>query len=235
MRQAARLQLALVLAASAVLSVLMYCVWLRSEYYAPRLIRDIWNGNTNVIQSDIDNGASIERRTSVFGADNLTGFTPLMWACCKRNADIVRILLDAKADANAIEPRYGRSALHILFNSASASPSEACIRLLLQAGAHFDARTKGGETPLSMAIISSDVRGADALLEKISSSGCWQRDGKEYLAQAIGNRDAAMVECLLRHGADASGKSAEGLTMLDLARRCNAPPELVSLLQAANK
>jgi len=94
------------------------------------------------------------------------GKTPLMWAACTSNPDLLKLFLDSKADPN-LKTQNGSSSLHL---AASQPDPEICI-LLADYGANVNAKNNAGLTPLIIAVsaLRRDVvhmllfRGADAL------------------------------------------------------------------------
>ena len=73
--------------------------------------------------------------------------TPLLSAAFQGHVEMVRILIDAGADVNAAETRYGYAPL---LDAASHGHVDV-IRLLLDAGADREARVKDGRTAVQLA------------------------------------------------------------------------------------
>uniref|UniRef100_A0A8C9NYN4 NF-kappa-B inhibitor alpha n=1 Tax=Spermophilus dauricus TaxID=99837 RepID=A0A8C9NYN4_SPEDA len=77
------------------------------------------------------------------------GHTPLHVAVIHRDSEMVRLLRDAGADLNKLEPTCGRSPLHL---AVEAQATEV-LEILLRAGADPAARMYGGRTPLGSALL----------------------------------------------------------------------------------
>ncbi|KAI6049043.1 NF-kappa-B inhibitor beta [Marmota monax] len=82
-------------------------------------------------------------------AENYEGHTPLHVAVIHRDSEMVRLLRDAGADVNKLEPTCGRSPLHL---AVEAQATEV-LEILLRAGADPAARMYGGRTPLGSALL----------------------------------------------------------------------------------
>uniref|UniRef100_A0A8C9UK50 Nuclear factor of kappa light polypeptide gene enhancer in B-cells inhibitor, beta n=1 Tax=Spermophilus dauricus TaxID=99837 RepID=A0A8C9UK50_SPEDA len=82
-------------------------------------------------------------------AENYEGHTPLHVAVIHRDSEMVRLLRDAGADLNKLEPTCGRSPLHL---AVEAQATEV-LEILLRAGADPAARMYGGRTPLGSALL----------------------------------------------------------------------------------
>ncbi|XP_060719237.1 NF-kappa-B inhibitor beta [Tachysurus vachellii] len=94
---------------------------------------------------------------------NYAGVSALHVAVQKGRCDIIRMLLEAGADANQMDQCAGRSPLHwaVEYQSCSA------VELLLRCGASVDQRSYSGHTPLYCALYRPDTR----LRELLRSAG----------------------------------------------------------------
>jgi uncharacterized protein len=116
-------------------------------------------GHASVVGLLIARGADIRTRTS-HGFAN----TPLHAAAAGRRCDCAQILLEAGADANALDAN-AYTPLHI----AAAGGEVGLIRLLLAHGAEPDARGPG-RTPMEMALERGEAEAA-ALLRTADRRG----------------------------------------------------------------
>lgn len=95
-------------------------------------------GQAAAVSILLQHGAIIETRTRVLG------LSPLMLACHGRletHEDVVRVLLEAGAEPNAVDWRVGSSSLMF----AAFSGDEGLVRLLFAAGARLDTRDHYGK------------------------------------------------------------------------------------------
>ncbi|CAI8029606.1 Protein VAPYRIN [Geodia barretti] len=74
----------------------------------------------------------------------LNGWTPLMRASFDGHVEIVRLLIEAKAQLNIQEKEDGATALHLAAQEGKAD----VVRLLTEAGAQLDIQRTDGTTPL---------------------------------------------------------------------------------------
>ena len=158
----------------------------------------------------------VEGKTAPF----LAGYTPLMIAAVDGEADLVRVLLAAGADVNAVVDgarvraatradvkvlEEGRSGLML---AADAGEREI-VEILLEAGADVRIQGSAGETALSLAL----QKGNDEIAELLRFAGAGGEGGKSTdaeLIRAVERRDAAAVQTALGAGADpdAAAKNA---------------------------
>jgi hypothetical protein len=80
---------------------------------------------------------------NVDGYRGVGGGTALYWACCVGYAECARLLINQKADVNAMN-KYGDSALH----EAATQGHLGCVKLLVQNGADVNCQSDDGGTPL---------------------------------------------------------------------------------------
>jgi ankyrin repeat protein len=175
------------------LLALVVIAFLSSPFHHPALVRAAQRGDAEAVARAIARGANLNRRTNVFGADNFTGWTALMWAAYWRNAEVVRLLTDAKADLNP-EDRFGRTALHLVFDGSHRGAIEPTVRVLLEAGANPTSRMHGGETPLHLAVNRGDMASILLLIEAGADVNAVTKDGVTALANALSRRDDADIE-----------------------------------------
>ncbi|CAD6500059.1 BgTH12-04164 [Blumeria graminis f. sp. triticale] len=119
------------------------------------------------------------------GQDGL-GRTPLHWTCATGKINLTERLLtrNPKANLHAIETR-GKTALHL----AVSNNRQDIVNLLLKYGAHINAKSDGGWTPLHNALeIESEKRAS-----------------------------AKILRMLISHGADPNAKLLNGMTPLHIA------------------
>lgn len=172
---------------------------------------------------------------------------PLLHAAAGGKAEIVRVLLQRRADKEVPE-YYARTAIEY----AAANGHLPCVELLHHAGAArlqhalqaaFDfnqtevaayllrhgvvapavnealtQRSLTGETALMQALADGELGRAELLLALAPQQMNRQNSyGETALMQAVAAENLAAVELLLQHGADSAIKDDRGLTPLDAA------------------
>jgi ankyrin repeat protein len=148
---------------------------------------------------------------------NGNGDTPLALAAVYGHNETVKILLDAGADPNDINPeddRDGRSVLHL---AVRGKKSEGAIELLLDAGADPNILDKNGATPLFYPASKGKASYVKILLSRGTQPNVQLGDGTTALFVAIGGGDLDTVELLLENQADVNIKANNDLTPLHLA------------------
>lgn len=138
------------------------------------------------------------------------------------NADILKMLLDAGADANA-RATTGETALHV----AIAEEKQACLEILLAHHADVNLSTNG-ITPLIKAITQGNTAIAEQLLKAGARVNDTMSNGETALicAARLGNEDA--IQLLLEAGANANDEG-QGKTAL-IAAITNRHENIVKLL-----
>eukprot|EP01045_Picozoa_sp_COSAG04_P016320 COSAG04_NODE_1351_length_7119_cov_17.943447_2_plen_1558_part_00 len=141
-------------------------------------------------------------------ADSLGG-TPLMTSAANGFLPLLRLLLESKAEVNAVRPQDGATAFH--FTCFNNMPD--CAEALVRAGCDTSLRTKGGKTGRDLA----RAKGNTAVLERLdaleqSDSSLEEKAGseasaKDRLLAAAGRGDCGEVERLIEGGLDINAMS----------------------------
>ena len=165
------------------------------------------------------------------------GFTPLALACYVNRLDSVKLLLKAGADAEVpVTNRGWRRALHFAVGEGSVK----VIRALLEAGVSEDPVTKpDNETPLHIASAQVATEALEIVRELLEYGADVNRkrsdvdsDGASPLHIAARTGDLAVVEMLLKAGADFTSLDKDGKTPLQISMESGASTEEVSNLLA---
>jgi ankyrin repeat protein len=143
---------------------------------------------------------------------NKAGYTALHLAVKKGHIEVVRVLLEAKADI-AIASKSGKTALH---DVAYYKGSIDLAKLLIDAGAPVNVMDKRRKTPLDYA----RARRNDALVELLLAKGA--RTGRELRAEtdihyAAANGYAEAVRRFIENGGDVNADDRGGYTALQYA------------------
>lgn len=140
----------------------------------------------------------------------------------------VKLLLQAGADANSYD-KIGWTSLHY----AAGKNNIELAALLLSYGADYNILSKTGTetefTPLITAVVKRADDTLDFLLEAGADPNKQSDNVVSPLAQAIYEKNAPAVRCLLKHGAHVNQKYGKH-TPLEWARAESAPDEIVQML-----
>lgn len=136
--------------------------------------------------------------------------TPLMEAASAGHVDIVKLLLEYGADANA-QSSAGNTPLMYACNGGH----EEIVKILLEQGANIEDHNENGHTPLMEAASSGHVNIAKILLDKGAGINTHSNEFKESaLTLACYKGHLEMVKFLLEAGADHEHKTDEMHTAL---------------------
>lgn len=131
-----------------------------------------------------------------------TGVTPLMLACMRNSADLVKLLLEHKAAVNAADAD-GRSVLvRSIANALRGKTSADLIGMLLDAGADTEARDTDSLTPLMMAAVAGNTSLLELLIRRKAAVGATDACGVPAIEQAAIYGHEKAVELLARFGAE---------------------------------
>jgi ankyrin repeat protein len=153
------------------------------------------------------------RDTNV-NAAQVDGTTALHWAVQHNDADTVKALLAAGANAKA-ENRYSVTPLSIACTNGSASIAQ----LLIEAGADVNAALRGGETPLMTAARTGKVDLVKLLIARGANVDHRLAQGQTALMWASADGHTAVVEALLAAGAEFRKPLDSGFTPMLFAVR----------------
>lgn len=144
-----------------------------------------------------------------------SGWTPLMMACSRKDAEqIVDLLLSKDADVNA-KNNNGQTALHFCASKINLDIARTLMAQKPPASARI--KDRRGQLPLHRAAAVGSVPMMKALLDAKSPLDATDMDGMTALHHAMseGHGDAALL--LLTRGADFSKKDKDDHVPLDLA------------------
>jgi ankyrin repeat protein len=136
---------------------------------------------------DAKSAALLLERGANPGRRDQSGSTPLHEASLYGRTEIVRMMLDRKAEPNMVDQGLGKTPLH----EACTFGSEGVVAMLLQAGARLDARTQDGETPLALAARSGSL----PTVELLVNAGADASEAEPFL-RAVQRGSVAVIDYL---------------------------------------
>ena len=141
-----------------------------------------------------------------------SGQTLLMLAVRNGYAEVANILIEAKADVNAVD-RKKDTALMIAIDNDNAE----MIGPLVKAGADIKAKDNDGRTALMIAFLQGKTELVKALIEVGADIEAKDNNGHTALLHAVYFGKTEVAKALIEAGANIEVKAVDGKTMLMLA------------------
>jgi len=164
----------------------------------------------------LDRGLAPDSVVYRLGQANMT---PLHYATLEGHYEVVKLLVDAKADLNKADDN-GEVALHY----ATMYHRTSIVRLLLEAGADTNAADVQGSTSLHCSTMYDDT--VDLLLEAKADPNMRDNFGSTPLHKSAGRGKVLSVGKLLAAGAELDAKDGHGNSALHLAASAKYPNSL---------
>lgn len=179
---------------------------LRNRWHDTPLVIALTSESMDVVDVLLEAGASLD-------AKDEDGDTALMHLVYEGAPDLLSVLLDEGADVHRANDD-GKTALHV----AAGHGCGPCVSTLLNAGARIDARDDFGQTPLLDVAINDESQSMEEmwdmtarLLRAGADLNAYSETGRTVLAEiAQRTQSDALVDTLLRAGADPNGQDALG-------------------------
>lgn len=179
--------------------------------------------------------------------------TPLHWAADSGEVKIVKYLIDAKADVNALRPYNPRYSpilemKHSLnkedivqqtpLHRAARLGHKKCVRAFLDAGAYVNVKNDNGDTSLHMAVRSGNEKIVQALLDAKAKGrtkanvNASNNNGDTPLLEAAFYGNAKIVQTLLDAGANVNVSNKQSQNPLHRAADLANEQTVQALLEA---
>lgn len=186
--------------------------------YSALMVAAQYPNATPVMNLLLDRGADV-RPPKGAGAPVFNA-SPLVLAALAGNAEVLPRLRDAGNDPNARMMVLGLFPISPLIGAAGFD-DVAVTRALLDCGAAVDSADDDDITPLGWAVIPNHPEVAQVLIERGAKVNHVDKKGMTPLlyAASIDFGGTAMIDLLLKAGADPSIRNKEGLTAADLVRK----------------
>ena len=173
-------------------------------------------GQTLTTEALLNAGAN----PNLIASKNPQGATALYLACRESHENIVKILLNGKADPNIPLSDNKVTPLMIACQFATVSKDYEIVKLLLQAGAYVNAQAIenfGRKTALYIAAYNNDTQLASLLLDAKADVHFFDADGMTPMHFACFHGNDEMVKRFLKAGANPNLCSNDGLSALHIA------------------
>lgn len=187
----------------------------------------------------------LETSTDGIDTPDAPGYTPLLWACLKRDTRTVRTLLTYGADPNAVgrilqtplhvartpeivrclleynanvdaQDTSGRTPLHS-FSYRQISTGPSVIAEILARGASINSKTLAGHTALHYAAAFGNNQLIPVLFERGISINETKVTGDTSLALAVRHNQVNTMKLLMEKSADISVRNEQGQSILHIA------------------
>ncbi len=179
-------------------------------------------GNCEILRQLIANGIDVDTR------DNAIGMSALMIASSAGQYDAVKLLLNHRADINAVDG-LGNTA----FFYASRMGHIRVVKLLIEKGMDVNIKqTIFGMSALTLTAVSNDTEIAKLLIEHGADVNASDNNGVSALIQAVVSGGYEMAKLLVQNGANVNAENKSGWTVLRLAVE-NGDEKIIELLENA--
>lgn len=198
------------------------------DRFSPLLVAAQYSNSSEAINLLLDHGAEVTLPKGR-GAPMFNAF-PIFLAAFSGNSTVIARLKQAGDHVDARMNVLGMFPASPLLFLATTNRTDS-VAALLDAGAKVDETDGDGVTSLSWTAIANRVDLARLLIQRGADVNHVDKKGMTPLlyAASIDFGDSAMIELLIRSGANTDVRTKEGLTALDLARKYNHTHLIASL------
>ena len=157
------------------------------------LLNAVNQGSESLVRQLLENGADAKMTDDC-------GISILTYATTASRPSIMKLLIDAGADVNAVDRSIYKVPFAIAVNTTDPEDRYAVAKVLIDAGANLNVGY--GKTPLMQAVSEEDIRLVDLLISSGANVNLQDDDANNAysLAAALGNQ--TLKQILLKAGAD---------------------------------
>jgi ankyrin repeat protein len=173
----------------------------------------------------------LEQEPGIVLVQDTYGFTLLHWAALCSELDVVRAIINAGADVNAVS----RNGCTVLMWAVEAANSAPLCKMLIEAGAKLELTDKAGLTALHRAfcMVSPETQTVEILLHAGADLNHTEISGLAIVPRAAFVASSDDLELLLGCGADVNATTPDGQRAIDFAIQQNNHDAITALLKHA--
>lgn len=214
-------------------------VYHSDEKKVSTLLQASHRGLTDVVKALLGKHAANGSKKDYVDAASEDGITPLTAASSEGHTECVKLLVDAKADVNAKDKDSTTSLM-----AASARGHLDVVQTILAAGAHVNEQNVDGHTALMFAYngknqVETLWERYNQFVEEAKNNGESKEDIEDNetgtIIQDALNNHTALVDLLIKNGADPSLKDKEGHVAKDFDFHPDTDSEILAKEARAEK
>ncbi len=164
-------------------------------------------------------------------AETWSGHNALMDAAEAGSLDALNILIEAKANLNAQEKEHGWTA--VMNAVVSKKDDTKALKILIDAGADLDLKTKDGKTALMIAARRGKIDALKMLIAAKAGLNHQDNDGRTAIMNALIHAHSEAFKLLIEAGADLNLQELKGNTALVIATDYGDEEALKMLIDAS--
>ncbi|PBC28458.1 ankyrin repeat, SAM and basic leucine zipper domain-containing protein 1 [Apis cerana] len=145
------------------------------------------------------------------------GWTPLLYATSSAQLDVIKYLVNNKADVNKHKDGYTPLMALCSSNKGTIEQRIKCLTILIEAGANVNASNKQRQTPLMYACMSQELKFVIELIKYVKNINAYDNRKQTALMYATIANKPEIVKILIENRADITLTDFNDLTANDIA------------------